>query len=35
MYQKKDFIWWYMGVIKKGVLTEAVSIIGMTGVIKF
>ncbi len=29
MYGKIDFIWWYIGVIKEGVLTEAGSIIRM------
>ncbi len=23
MYEKIDFMWWYMGIIKEGVLTEA------------
>ncbi len=27
MYKKIDFIWWYIGVIKEGVLTEADAII--------
>ncbi len=34
MYEKIDFIWWYMGIIKEGVLPEAGSIIRTLTVLK-